>query len=195
MPQYTARVLVASLFGLTPRSVLAVSPLGEAWNDFYLMAGTAAVTLVGLLFVALSLHVVILFQPEHRDFRMLAAEAFQGYLYVLITSLLFLLPVNDSHFTILIYGFLNLVMLGRTAVRAPSFFTAHKAKGGPANQRWRFFVPALAYLLGLLAIFQIWTGQPNAGFGLFAPVAMMLAASTRTSWDLLEYVGKTRGGP
>jgi len=188
-------VLVASVFGLTPHSVLAVSPLGEAWHDFYLMAGTAAVTLVGLLFVALSLHVVILFQPEHRDFRMLAAEAFQGYLYVLITALLFLLPVADSHFTILIYGFLNLVMLGRTAVRAPSFFTAHKAKGGPANQRWRFFVPALAYLLGLLAVFQIWTGLANAGFGLFAPVAMMLAASTRTSWDLLEYVGRARGAP
>ena len=187
-------MLVASLFGLTPRSVLTVAPLGEAWHDFYLMAGTAAVTLVGLLFVALSLHVAILFQSEHRDFRMLAAEAFQGYLYVLITSLLFLLPVGDSHFTTLVYALLNLIMLGRTALRAPSFFAAHKAKGGPTNQRWRFFVPAMAYLLGLLAIVQIWAGQANAGFGLFAPVAMMLAASTRTSWDLLEYIGRVRGG-
>ena len=187
-------MIVASLFGLTPRAMLTVSPLGEAWHDFYLMAGTAAVTLVGLLFVALSLHVAILFQAEHRDFRMLAAEAFQGYLYVLITSLLFLLPVSDSHFTTLVYGILNLVMLGRTAVRAPSFFAAHKAKGGSVNQRWRFFVPAMAYLLGLLAVAQIWSGQMNAGFGLFAPVAMMLAASTRTSWDLLEYVGRARGG-
>ena len=134
-------MLVASLFGLTPRSVLTVAPLGEAWHDFYLMAGTAAVTLVGLLFVALSLHVAILFQSEHRDFRMLAAEAFQGYLYVLITSLLFLLPVGDSHFTTLVYALLNLIMLGRTALRAPSFFAAHKAKGGATNQRWRFFVP------------------------------------------------------
>ena len=186
-------MLVASLFGLTPRSVLTVAPLGEAWHDFYLMAGTAAVTLVGLLFVALSLHVAILFQSEHRDFRMLAAEAFQGYLYVLITSLLFLLPVGDSHFTTLVYALLNLIMLGRTALRAPSFFAAHKAKGGATNQRWRFFVPAMAYLLGLLAVFQIWAGQANAGFGLFAPVAMMLAASTRTSWDLLEYIGRVRG--
>jgi hypothetical protein len=187
-------VIVATLFGLTPKSALAVSPLGEAWHDFYLMAGTAAVTLVGLLFVALSLHVEILFRTEHRDFRVLAAEAFQGYLYVLITSLLFLLPAEDPHFTAIVFALLNLVMLVRTAFRAPSFVSAHKAKGGPMNQRWRFFVPALAYILALTAIIQWLAGNPSAGFGLFSPVAMMLAASTRTSWDLLEYVGRARGG-
>jgi hypothetical protein len=42
-------------------SVVA-APLGEAWHDFYLLSGTAAVTLVGLLFVALSLHIEILFR-------------------------------------------------------------------------------------------------------------------------------------
>jgi hypothetical protein len=61
------------------------------------------------------------------------------------------------------------------------------------NQRWRIFVPALAYLLGMLAVVQIWSGIANAAFGLFAPVAMMLAASTRTSWDLLE-IRRTRPG-
>ena len=29
----------------------------EHWHEFYLMTGTAAVTLAGLLFVAISLHV------------------------------------------------------------------------------------------------------------------------------------------
>jgi hypothetical protein len=178
---------------MTPSTALAVAPLGEAWHDFFLMAGTAAVTLVGLLFVALSLHVAVLFRPEHQDFRALAAEAFQGYLYVLITALVFLLPVVDAHFNALIYVFLNVVMLVRTLVRAPSYFVAHKAKGGKMNQRWRFFVPALAYLLALVAILRWWGGAANAGFGLFSPVVMMLAASARTSWDLLEYVGKVRG--
>jgi hypothetical protein len=188
-------VIVATLFGVSPRSILSVLPVGEAWHDFYLMSGTAAVTLVGLLFVALSLHVEVLFRSEHRDLRVLAAEAFQGYLYVLITSLVFLLPVSDGHFPTLIYGFVNVVMLVRTALRAPTFIAAHKAKGGAMTQRWRFFVPALAYLLGVLAVVQIWSGLTNAGFGLFAPVAMMLGASTRTSWDLLESVGRARGGP
>lgn len=55
-------------------------------------------------------------------------------------------------------------------------------------------MPALAYLLGLLAVFQALTGGMRAGVGFFTPVVMMLAASTRTAWDLLEYVGKLRSG-
>ena len=187
-------MIVASFAGVSPREFGLVATIGEPWHDFYLMAGTAAVTLVGLLFVALSLHVAVLFQKEHGDFRVLAAEAFQGYLFVLITALLFLVPVQDGHFSAAIYAFLNVIMLGRTAFRAPAFFRAAQEKGNAFSQRWRVFVPAIAYVLGLVAVVQWWGGSPQAGFGFFTPIVMMLAASTRTSWDLLEYVGRVRGG-
>ena len=186
-------MIPASILGFSPSKGLAVATLGEAWHDFYLMAGTAAVTLVGLLFVALSLHVAVLFQGEHKDFRLLAAEAFQGYLYVLITAMIFLMPVGDGHFPAIIYIVLNAMMLLRTGIRAPSFIRARKEKGASMNQRWRILVPAIAYVLGIVAIVQWWGGDANAGLGFFAPVVMMLAASSRTSWDLLEYVGKVRG--
>jgi hypothetical protein len=178
--------------GFTPKTALAIATLGEAWHDFYLMAGTAAVTLVGLLFVALSLHVEVLFRKEHADFRELAAEAFQGYLYVLITALIFLLPAEDGHMLALIYAVVNVAMLVRTAARAPKFFAAHKARGGAKMKRWRILVPGLAYVMGLLAVYQWWNGSIQSAIGFFSPVVMMLAASTRTAWDLLEYVGQVR---
>jgi hypothetical protein len=187
-------VIVYTLFGMSPSGTLVAAPIGPAWHDFYLMAGTASATLVGLLFVALSLHVEVLFKGEHRDFRELAAEAFQGYLYVLITALAFLLPVENPALLAFMYAAINVVMLIRTGFRAPKFFTAHRARGGSAMRRWRFFVPALAYLLGLLAVFESLKGGMRAGVGFFTPVVMMLAASTRTAWDLLEYVGKVRSG-
>src|SRR5689334_17152610 len=149
----------AAIFGYSPsRGALAVATIGEGWHDFYLMAGTAAVTLVGLLFVALSIHVEVLFQKEHADFRELAAEAFQGYLYVLITALIFLLPASDGHFLAIIYVLVNLAMLVRTGFRAPRFIAAHAAKGGPLSKRWRILVPVIAYLLGIVAVLQWWTG-------------------------------------
>jgi hypothetical protein len=186
-------LIVATFYGISP-GAFSAALLGEGWHDFFLLSGTAAVTLVGLLFVALSLHVEILFRQEHRDFRELAAEAFQGYLYVLISSLAFLVPIADGRVLALIYALINIVMLGRTLVRAPKFFAAHRARGGSAMRRWRFFVPALAYLLGLLAVVQTMRGAVHTGAGFFAPIVMMLAASTRTAWDLLEYVGQVRGG-
>jgi hypothetical protein len=187
-------VIVYSIWGITPSGALASAPMGEAWHDFYLMAGTASVTLVGLLFVALSLHAEVLFRREHRDFRELAAEAFQGYLYVLITALLFLLPSADGRFLTLMYGVINVVMLIRTAARVPSFFTARRARGDASRRPWRFFVPALAYLLGLVAVVQALGTSRFSAVSFFAPIVMMLAASTRTSWDLLEYVGRVRAG-
>jgi hypothetical protein len=186
-------VIFSTVYGMTAHTAIGAAPLGEAWHDFYLMAGTAAVTLVGLLFVALSLHVEVLFKPEHRDFRELAAEAFQGYLYVLITALAFLIPVEHGAVLAFMYAAINVVMLVRTGIRAPVFFAAHRARGGSARKRWRFFVPALAYLLGLLAVYQWATAGMQAGVGFFTPVVMMLAASTRTAWDLLEYVGTVHG--
>ena len=183
-----------SFLGFSPGSALVALPGGEAWHDFYLMAGTAAVTLVGLLFVSLSLHVEILFKPQHQDFRELAAQAFQGYLYVMITALAFLLPAENGLILVIMYAFINVIMLGRTLARAPAFFAAHRARGGKARQRWRFFIPAMAYVMGILAVVQWLAGRTQAGLGFFTPVVMMLAASTRTSWDLLVYVGRVRAG-
>lgn len=187
-------MIATVLSRMLPNGSLVAAPLGAAWHDFYLMAGTASATLVGLLFVALSLHVEVLFKGEHRDFRELAAEAFQGYLYVLITALVFLLPIESPALLAFMYAAINVVMLIRTAFRAPKFFSAHRARGGSAMRRWRFFVPALAYLLALLAVLEALTGGMRTGVGFFTPVVMMLAASTRTAWDLLEYVGKLRSG-
>jgi hypothetical protein len=186
-------MIVASLGGVPLRTFGLVATLGEPWHDFFLMAGTAAVTLVGLLFVALSLHVEVLFRKEHGDFRVLAAEAFQGYLYVLITALIFLVPVVDGHFAAAIFGFLNFIMLVRTAFRAPAFFRSHREKRETMTKRWRVVVPAIAYVLGIVTVLQWWGGSDRAAFGFFSPLVLMLAASTRTSWDLLEYVGRVRG--
>jgi hypothetical protein len=47
----------------------------EGWHDFYLMVGTAAATLVGLLFVSLSLNVDVITREANADLRVLAVSA------------------------------------------------------------------------------------------------------------------------
>jgi energy-converting hydrogenase Eha subunit A len=180
---------------LTPaQSILVAAPMGERWHDFYLLAGTAGVTLVGLLFVSLSLHVQVLFKKEHGDFREMALQAFQGYLYVLVTALLFLLPVTDARFQLITYGFLNVAMVVRAAVRLPVFFKARKARSGGWTGTLRFGTPFVAYGLGILAAAQGLRQDAPAGIALLFPIMLMLMSATRMSWDLLEYVGKVSKG-
>ena len=176
------------------QSILAAAPLGERWHDFYLLAGTAGVTLVGLLFVSLSLHVQVLFKKEHGDFREMALQAFQGYLYVLVTALLFLLPVVDPRFLLMTYGFINVAMLVRAAARVPAFRKARKARSGAKTSTLRFGIPFVAYGLGILAAVQGLRQDAQAGIALLFPIMLMLMSATRMAWDLLEYVGKASKG-
>ena len=41
---------------MTPAAIEPFQHALERWHDFYLLAGTAAATLMGLLFVSLSIH-------------------------------------------------------------------------------------------------------------------------------------------
>ena len=52
----------------------------EGWHDFFLMSGTAAATLVGLLFVAVTLHVQAIVRPETRGAHDFARATFLDFL-------------------------------------------------------------------------------------------------------------------
>ncbi len=63
----------------------------EGWHDFYLMIGTAAATLIGLLFVSLSLNVDVITREANADLRVLATQTFTSFI-VLMFAVLFLIP-------------------------------------------------------------------------------------------------------
>src|SRR5438552_7913695 len=60
------------------------------WHDFYVLAGTAAATLMGLLFVALSLHLEVVAEDGKAHLSVIAREAFANFLIVLLVALLML---------------------------------------------------------------------------------------------------------
>jgi hypothetical protein len=171
-----------------------MSPFQEAleqWHEFHLMTGTAAVTLVGLLFVVLSLHLEVLFQDQHRDFRQLAIEAFQGYLYILFLSLILLAPAPGPR----VLGFGTLAIHGAMLVRSTTRLIGHlRARSRLGVKRGlpvRLIVPVLAYALGGTLGYSMMSGEfPPGGF--LGPILLMLGTSTRASWDLLENVARVR---
>jgi len=67
----------------------------EDWHDFYMMIGAAASTLVGLLFVSLSLKVDVVTHEANADLRELAIQTFTSFLNVIMISVLFLIPRQE----------------------------------------------------------------------------------------------------
>jgi hypothetical protein len=64
----------------------------QAWFSFYAVVGATAATLMGLLFVAISMNAVAALGRGPEGSRRLAEQAFENYLAVLMVSLLALFP-------------------------------------------------------------------------------------------------------
>src|SRR5438309_9157737 len=65
----------------------------QGWHDFYSITGTAAASLVGLLFVGLSLHLRVV--VSHPDVRGLARVTLTSFGLTLVLSLFMVIPEHD----------------------------------------------------------------------------------------------------
>lgn len=68
----------------------------QAWHDFFALLGGAGATLLGLLFVSVSLHARAILDPAHRRARHLAEQAYHNYIAVLVVSLAVFFPGIDN---------------------------------------------------------------------------------------------------
>ena len=165
--------------------------VSERWHDFFLLAGTAAATLMGLLFVALSLHLDVIVQEDGAHFGTVALQAFLNFIFVLLISLFLLIPSLTGRIvgtTLMMLGLVRLALFIRSAAVVGRRRPAHVPR---SFLLVRYFMPAVAYV-GLFASGLAMTLKHyDDGFmGLFSVMGLLLVTATRTAWDLIVQVGK-----
>jgi hypothetical protein len=161
----------------------------EGWGEFYLLAGSAAAVLIGLLFV-----VVTLTQDHTRSSVLTGAKLYMGPVvlhvsFVLVLSAAALAPgITPAAFAI-VSGAVALWGL----VRGAFVIAGISGLAGEDKPHWSdvwFYgiVPSLLYLLlaGIAAAF--WTGQPWATHALAAIVTALLLVTVRNEWDLVTWL-------
>ncbi len=164
-----------------------LEPGFERWHDFFLLAGTAGATLLGLLFVAVSLKTDIIMRGSQRHLRAQAMSAFESLMFVMILSLAVLVPVARMRLTGAMLITLGMVGLVRAVAAARG-----DASPAAASLRRRLILPVLAY------VFIAWSGIEaiasvrGASFQLFAATLWLLITATRGAWQLLVEVGETK---
>jgi hypothetical protein len=159
------------------------------WHDFFIVAGTAAATLVGLLFVGLSVNVDEVMARDRPDLRALAEQAFASFTYVLLISLFFLVPRIDPSNIAVELATLGVLGLWRILVRIRRGFRyADRRSWGRSWMARRLGLPAIAYLgLGVVAL-GIALLQPDAMSILVAVLFVLLTTAADSAWDLLVRV-------
>ncbi|HEX9076026.1 MAG TPA: hypothetical protein VF932_09615 [Anaerolineae bacterium] len=156
-----------------------------SWHDFYIMTGTAAASLLGLLFVGLSLNLEIISRQENTGLSGLATQTFGNFLYVLFLSITMLVPDQTPvgvGLPLLIMGFYGTLINGRALVRA---VRKPNPAWGAGYIFWRFVGPVLSFIGLLIISFYAFQGNGLMLYWLIAVIAFLLLVATRNSWDLL----------
>jgi hypothetical protein len=157
------------------------------WHDFYIVAGAAAATLVGLLFVGLSLHLrAVLSRSEVRS---LARVTLANFGLILFVSLFMVVPQGASAVSPQLIGSGVFTL----SVIAPSLVAARRSRTRtlrPYQLVLRFGFSVLGCVGVIIAGALLGRGSDDAALGWLAAVTFaLLVVSLRNSWDLLVSVG------
>ena len=163
-----------------------------SWHDFYVTMGTASASLIGLLFVALSLNLDAVMGESRDHVRAFAEQAFNSFSTVLLIAVCFLIPQHTADGLGIVYVLLAIVGGYRMLRRAPTVWRGRERDRLGEVAFWRLALPAAA-MLGLAASgVGLLYGLPDAVYWLVAVIIGLLMSAARSSWDLLVKVGDER---
>jgi hypothetical protein len=159
-----------------------ISPLAP-WHEFYGLLGTAAASLVALLFVAVSIGASIL-SPEHTGAtRTYMSPVVFHYTAVLFISLIALIPTQTPDSLALSVGALAAVGLVTSIVI--SYRVAHVAKHYLEDDFAYGILPAVAYAAALVAAMLFIYQSAAAPNVLAGALLLLLVVNIRNAWDLM----------
>jgi hypothetical protein len=177
--------------------------IGE-WTAYYALMGGAAATLLGLLFVAVSVRLNIFHQREVADVRDFAAFTFGTFLVAIAVAGLTLAPHTHpftlavSLFLVGIAAFLAIFWIARLWIRLNARATGSRPGPAPGEWHgWAYFLGMSAPYAGLVAVVTLLWRSHSAALGLLAIVeGWLLVMGTVAAWVMLSHAsgGSDRGG-
>ena len=168
----------------------------NAWSNFYSVLGGATATLLGLLFVAISLNARQTFGKAYAASSRLAEQAFQNYLAVLAVSLLALIPgISVPTFASVAIGVTGLYAV-YVVVRVWQA-TASSTAGETRTTRYQIVRRYVSSLVGfgmMIVAAILMASKQVMELNLFAAATIVLLFSaTEVSWAFLKRVAQLEG--
>jgi hypothetical protein len=160
----------------------------QPWFDFYEMIGAAAATLLGLLFVSVSVNARTILGTGRKHPKRLAEQAFQNYLAVLFISLIALFAGLSAN------AFGDCI-LGATAIWGFWIFTRVYASLADPDSREsrmqmvrRYISPLVGFGLLVYSGFEMVRGEGYQAQNVATALLVLLVSATVVSWELLVSV-------
>lgn len=162
----------------------------EGWGEFYLLTGSAAAVLIGLLFV-----VVTLMQDRPRSSVLSGARLYMGPVvlhvsFVLVLSAAALVPEITPRMLAMLAGAVAIVGLIRGCFVTAGIARIRIGDDAPHwSDAWCYgVIPSLFYLLLAIVAAGFWGGAAWAVHALAAVMIALLLISIRNEWDLVIWL-------
>lgn len=162
------------------------------WHEFYLMTGTAAVTLAGLLFVALSIHIDQLVHDSRVHLLTLSRHTLSSFILVLAVSLALLTPgLSPRILGVELIAFGTVFgTIGLRQLKRPRSIEDPRLKYDDMKNRFR--TPLIGYLLIIVVGVSVIAGIYEMLYWMVAAMCMLLGNAAGTSWELLVKVAQAK---
>jgi hypothetical protein len=168
--------------------------LVEQWHEFFLLCGTAAVTLTGALFIVISLGPSIVAAQNDSGVKAFITPNIVHFTSVLVVSQVLLAPSLASATTgwLMCAGSL-LCVLYLWSTHAPR----HWRRNGLSKLDWIWYIalPYIGYALALVAGIGVLHDDPHAMPAIAATLLFLLVIGIRNAWDLAIWMPQQERNP
>jgi hypothetical protein len=163
------------------------APLSADWRELYLMLGTSSAALIGLLFVATSLHLSEISNEE--VFRLRAEYTTLILVSTLLVATAILMPqpmpaLGIELLAVNIWGLSFPLTLLSKALKIPGA----RGRGGFSVHRAEFFIAS--YCLGIIGGVAIVAHREWGMYGVTLSYVSLLIASIWNGWKILQGIGR-----
>jgi hypothetical protein len=161
----------------------------DHWDEFYLLAGSAAAVLIGLIFVVISL-----MHDRPRSSVLAGSKLYMGPIvlgvsFVLVLSALALTPGISRERVAMVTGIVALWGLARGLWSIIGIQRLRTDREVHWTDPWFYgVVPSLLYLALCGVALAFWNDWGWAHDGLAALVVALLLSAIRNEWDLITWI-------
>ena len=166
----------------------------ERWHDFYILVGSAAGALIGLLFIVVTLTSGMDRERALRGSSLYMAPAVVQFAAVLLISAVAAAPIGPvaARFLLLALGLATSIYATINVVRmfgAKDFQPTHWS-----DPIWYAIAPLVGYLALIAADVLAWTSPIHWPFAVGAMAVVFLLCGIRNAWDLVTWIAPGRPG-
>ncbi len=163
-------------------------PLLTAWESFYTIVGTAAATLIGLMFVAITIGTNLRRQGTNDAQGAFNTPTVIHFCVAFLTAVLFSAPWSGLQIPSLLLGLIGLGGMLYIAIIMRRFTRLNIYK--PVLEDWicHVIIPFACYVTFFVAAFVLLINPISAMFLIGAVVVLFLFDGIHNAWDIVTYL-------